>query len=68
MKNEEIRVLEDKDLRMQVEKLRRELFDLRVKAASESIENPMRIQDLKRSVARLKTEQRNREMQRSRGS
>ena len=68
MKNEEIRVLEDKDLLMQVEKLRRELFDLRVKAASESIENPMQIKDLKRSVARLKTEQRMREIQRSRGS
>ena len=60
MKMTEIRGLEDGDLNLQIEKVRKELFDLRVKAATESIENPRGIEDLRRSVARLLTERRRR--------
>ena len=60
MKMPEIRGLEDGDLNLQIEKVRKELFDLRVKAATESIENPRGIEDLRRSVARLLTERRRR--------
>ena len=60
MKMTEIRGLEDGDLNLQIEKVRKELFDLRVKAATESIENPPGIEDLRRSVARLLTERRRR--------
>jgi large subunit ribosomal protein L29 len=58
----EIRGLEDGDLNLQIDKVRKELFDLRVKAATESIENPRAIEDLRRSVARLLTERRRREL------
>lgn len=64
MKMTEIRSLEDKDLQLQVEKLRKELFDLRCKSATESLENPGAIGELRRSIARLLTEQRHRDMQR----
>ena len=60
MKMTEIRGLEDGDLNLQIEKVRKELFDLRVKAATESIENPRGIEALRRSVARLLTERRRR--------
>ena len=62
MKMTEISGLEDQDLRLQVEKLRKELFDLRCKAATESLENPGAIKEIRRSIARLLTEQRRREL------
>ena len=65
MKMTEIRGLEDKDLLLQIDKLRKELFDLRCKAATESLDNPGRIQELKRSIARLLTEQRGRAIQKA---
>jgi len=60
MKMEEIRALDDGDLKLQEEKLRKELFDLRCKAATESLDNPCRIGELRRSIARILTEQRRR--------
>ena len=63
MKIEEVRVLDDGDLDVQLEKCRKELFNLRVKAATESIDNPREIRGLRRDVARLLTEQRRRQME-----
>ena len=62
MKMTEINGLEDGDLNVQLEKSRKELFDLRVKASTESLDNPRAIPDLKKSIARLLTEKRRREM------
>ncbi len=63
MKIEEVRALDDGDLDVQLEKCRKELFNLRVKAATESIDNPREIRGLRRDVARLLTEQRRRQME-----
>lgn len=62
MKMTEIRSLGDGDLQVQLDKLRRELFNLRVKAATESIDNPAGIGQIRRSIARILTERRNRDM------
>jgi len=63
MKIEEVRALDDGDLDVQLERCRKELFSLRVKAATESIDNPREIRGLRRDVARLLTEQRRRQME-----
>lgn len=62
MKITEIRALEDGDLQVQLDKARKELFELRVKASIESIENPSDIQRHRRTIARLLTEKRSREL------
>jgi len=56
MKITEIRALDDGDLDVQLQKCRKELYELRVRAATESIDNPMGIRELRRSVARILTE------------
>ena len=61
MKIEEVRSLDDGDLQVQLNKCRQELFDLRVKATTEAIENPREIRRLRRDVARILTERRRRE-------
>ena len=58
----EIRALDDGDLQVQVDKCRRDLFNLRVKATTESLDNPMQIRGLKKTIARMLTEQRKRAM------
>lgn len=63
MKNIEIRSLDSGDMNVQLEKLKKELFGLRVKAATESIENPAQIGRMRRDVARILTEQRRRELE-----
>lgn len=65
MKPAVIRSLETADIQIRIDKLRKELFELKIKAANESIENPCRIGDIKRDVARLLTERRRREMEKA---
>ncbi|HMS15447.1 MAG TPA: 50S ribosomal protein L29 [Planctomycetota bacterium] len=58
----EIRALDEGDLQVQLDKHRRDLFNLRVKATTENLENPRQIGHLRRSIARLLTEQRRRQI------
>jgi large subunit ribosomal protein L29 len=58
----EIRALDDGDLQVQLDKTRRELFNLRVKATTENLENPRQIGFMRRTIARLLTEQRRRQL------
>ncbi len=62
MRPEEIRELGDTDIAQQIAELGEELFDLRMKSAYEELENPARIRQLRRDLARLKTIQREREL------
>ena len=66
MRPEEIREMADADLEQQLEQLSNELFDLRMKAAYEDIANPMRMRQIRRDIARLKTIKRERELQAAR--
>jgi len=55
MKMTEVRALNDDDLRVQAQNLRRELFDIRFKGAVEQITNPARLREMRRDVARIQT-------------
>ncbi len=62
MKVEEIRALSDEDVAKQLEAAYKELFDLRLKAATKQLVNHREIPRVEKSVARLKTIMREREL------
>ena len=55
MKISELRKLSDKELQEKVIKSKRELFDLRLKQSTGSLEKPSKIKELRKEVARMKT-------------
>lgn len=55
MKNKEYRNLSIDELVSQIDDLKKELFNLRFQAATAQLSNPMRIREVKRSIARAKT-------------
>ena len=55
MKAEDVRALSDDQLKEQLEKLRREQFNLRFQAASGQLENTARVGKVRKDVARIKT-------------
>lgn len=62
MKTTEIRELSAADLDTKLADLKEELFNLRFQMATGQCENPMKIRDVKKSIARIKTIQREREL------
>ena len=62
MKVNEIRDLSVGELDQKVASLKEELFNLRFQHATEQLENPMRIREVKKSIARIKTIQREQEL------
>lgn len=58
MKVNEIRDMNAEELDQQVASLKEELFNLRFQLATGQLENPMRIKEVKKSIARIKTVQR----------
>ena len=63
MKNSEIRKLTTEEINKKIAESKEELFNLRMKQATGSLENPSRIRELRKTVARLKTILREREIQ-----
>ena len=63
MKNSEIRKLTTEEINKKIDESKEELFNLRMKQATGTLENPSRIKDLRKLVARLKTILREREIQ-----
>ena len=55
MNIKEIRDMKSEELVREIESAKKELFDLRFQMATGTIENPMRIRELKKSIARMKT-------------
>jgi large subunit ribosomal protein L29 len=55
MKIDEIRGKTGDEIDYELATLRKELFDLRFKSATQSLQSPARIQVLKRTIARLLT-------------
>ncbi len=55
MNIKEIRDMKSDELLKEIDSCKEELFDLRFQMATGSIENPMRIRELKKSIARMKT-------------
>ena len=62
MKVNEIRDLSATELDEKLNGLIDELFNLRFQLATGQLENPMRIRDVKKAIARLKTIRREREL------
>jgi large subunit ribosomal protein L29 len=63
MNVEDIRDLEDSDIRDRIEEAQEELFRLRFRSATQLLENPMLVRTLKRDIARMKTVLRERELE-----
>ncbi|MGI6643055.1 MAG: 50S ribosomal protein L29 [Bacillota bacterium] len=62
MKAQEIRNLADADLEKKLADLKDELFNLRFQMTTGQLDNVTRIREVKRSIARVKTIQRQREL------
>ncbi|MEX0973735.1 MAG: 50S ribosomal protein L29 [Bacillota bacterium] len=62
MKVQEIRDLNDKDLEKRLSDLKEELFNLRFQMTTGQLDNVMRLRDVRRSIAGVKTVQRQREL------
>ena len=62
MKAKEIRELSAEELNQKLPSLKEELFNLRFQHATGQLENPTRIKDVKKSIARIKTIQREAEI------
>lgn len=62
MKVNEIRNLTTEEINKKIEESKEELFNLRFQMASGNLEKPSRIRELRRTVARLKTILKEREM------
>ncbi|TFZ41824.1 50S ribosomal protein L29 [Soehngenia longivitae] len=62
MKAKEIRQMSDKELNAKLLDLKSELFNLRFQMATGQLDNPMRINSVKRDIARVKTIAREREL------
>ena len=55
MKIQEVRQLTDEELRSELERIRRHLFDVRSQAVTEKLEDPSLITKARRDVARILT-------------
>ena len=62
MKVNEIRNLSTAELNEKVAGLKEELFNLRFQLATGQLENPMRIREVKKTIARIKNVQREEEL------
>lgn len=62
MKTSEIREMNATDLNNKIASLKDELFRLRFQLATGQLDNPMKIREVKKTIAQLKTIQREQEL------
>ncbi|HZK24644.1 MAG TPA: 50S ribosomal protein L29 [Oscillospiraceae bacterium] len=62
MKAKELKEFSDAELTGKLSELKDELFNLRFQMATRQLENHMRIREVRKSIARIKTVQRVREL------
>jgi len=55
MKVKELREMTTEELEQQIRETQKELFNLRLQQVSGQLENPARVKELRRSLARIKT-------------
>lgn len=67
MKAKDVHELSTDELARKANDLKDELFKLRFQLATGQLENPMRIRDVKKSIARVKTVIRERELKAQQG-
>jgi len=68
MKASEVRELSPAELEQELGELKSELFKLRFQLATNQLDNPMRLRDVKKSIARVKTVIREKEIHEARGA
>ena len=54
-KLKELRALDDKELNKRITEIKKELFDLRLKISTGTLEKPSRVDELRKDIARMKT-------------
>jgi large subunit ribosomal protein L29 len=62
MRAEEIRELTDDEIETRIAELAEERFRLRIRSATQTLEDPLRLRALRKDVARLKTILRQRQL------
>ncbi len=62
MKVKEIRNMSEAELEQKLVDLKDELFNLRFRSVTGQLDNPMRIKEVRKSIARIKTVLREREL------
>ncbi|MGI6747384.1 MAG: 50S ribosomal protein L29 [Anaerovoracaceae bacterium] len=67
MKIEKIREMTDSELNAEVKKLKNELFNLRFQHVTGQLENPIKMRDIKRKIAQVKTIMKEKELKRIQG-
>ena len=55
MKVKELREMTSEELEQQIRETQKELFNLRLQQVSGQLENPARVKELRRTLARIKT-------------
>jgi len=62
MKNNKIKEMSSPELEKELSELKSELFKLRFSLATNGLDNPLKIKEVKKDIARIKTELRKREL------
>ena len=62
MKNNKIKEMSSQDLEKELSELKSELFKLRFSLATNGLDNPLKVKEVRRNIARVKTELRAREL------
>ena len=62
MKNSKIKEMTSPELEKELGELKTELFKLKFSLATNGLDNPLKIREVKRNIARIKTELRQREL------
>ncbi|MCG3122353.1 MAG: 50S ribosomal protein L29 [Phycisphaerales bacterium] len=61
MNGKEVRALRDEEIKVELERQRAKLFQLRSQAVTEKVENTAQFKSVRRDIARLLTERRSRQ-------
>lgn len=62
MKNSKIKEMSSPELEKELSELKTELFKLRFSLATNGLDNPMKVKEVRKNIARIKTELRQREL------
>ena len=62
MKNTKIKEMTSPELEKELSELKTELFKLRFSLATNGLDNPLKVKEVRRNIARVKTELRQREL------
>ncbi len=67
MKLDKMRNMSETELTVEVKKLKNELFNLRFQQVTGQLENPIKMRDVRKEIARAKTVLREKELKRAEG-